>query len=437
MSSDSQRVLDCVGVGIGPSNLSLACLLQPFSQSSLRLLDQRCAFAWHEGLLLPDATIQVSFLKDLVLPVDPTSRFSFLSYLHRHKRFYHFLNARFAAVTRPEFNDYLQWICRELDNLEFSQRVVSIDFDGRFVVETEQKRYFSHNLSLGVGLAPAIPACAEGKLCDTVLHASRYLQLAERSAGKRVVVVGGGQSGAEVFLDLITRSRDDAPLACAWLSRRYNFSPLDDTPFTNEFFTPGYAEYFRQLPAAARREQLAEQKFASDGISPETLTKLYQAVYENRYRRARPAEISLRPGTELVQLVRSGSKWHLLIKHTATGLPALVETDLVVLATGYSYRVPQFLEPISPRLSMDGDEVVLNEDFSATWDGPAWNRIYMHNAGRAQWGIADPNLSLIAWRSAKIINSLLRRNVYDVDDDLPLVDWRSEPEVPLGAQVRA
>ena len=45
--------------------------------------------------------------------------------------------------------------------------------------------------------------------------------------------------------------------------------------------------------------------------------------------------------------------------------------------------------------------------------------------------------ALIAWRSAKIINSLLRRNVYDVDDDLPLVDWRSEPEVPLGAQVRA
>jgi lysine N6-hydroxylase len=65
----------------------------------------------------------------------------------------------------------------------------------------------------------------------------------------------------------------------------------------------------------------------------------------------------------------------------------------------------------------------LAEDFSIAWDGPADRRIYVQNAARDRRGIADPNLSLIAWRSAKIVNSLLGRAVYDVTDEVPLVDW--------------
>ena len=44
MSHDIKRVFDCIGIGIGPSNLSLACLLKPVADVSLRLLERRSSF---------------------------------------------------------------------------------------------------------------------------------------------------------------------------------------------------------------------------------------------------------------------------------------------------------------------------------------------------------------------------------------------------------
>ncbi|MDG9415085.1 lysine N(6)-hydroxylase/L-ornithine N(5)-oxygenase family protein, partial [Streptococcus pneumoniae] len=82
-----------------------------------------------------------------------------------------------------------------------------------------------------------------------------------RFAGRRVAVVGGGQSGAEIVLNLLNRGAD-APAALTWISRRPNFQPIDATPFTNELFTPGYVESFRALPDARRRATVARQKVA-------------------------------------------------------------------------------------------------------------------------------------------------------------------------------
>jgi lysine N6-hydroxylase len=42
--------------------------------------------------------------------------------------------------------------------------------------------------------------------------------------------------------------------------------------------------------------------------------------------------------------------------------------------------------------------------------------------------VADPNLSLIAWRSAKIINSLAGREVYNIDHESAAFDWSSRQQ---------
>src|SRR5262245_29721436 len=96
--------VDVLGIGAGPANLSLAALLAPVDSLSVRLLEQRSAVSWHPGLLLPDAMLQVSFLKDLVTPVLPTSPYSFLSFLVEHKRFYRFISAGYDRPSRAEFD---------------------------------------------------------------------------------------------------------------------------------------------------------------------------------------------------------------------------------------------------------------------------------------------------------------------------------------------
>jgi lysine N6-hydroxylase len=42
-------------------------------------------------------------------------------------------------------------------------------------------------------------------------------------------------------------------------------------------------------------------------------------------------------------------------------------------------------------------------------------------------GVADPNLSLMAWRSAIIANSLLGRQVYDVGGESSVFDFDKIP----------
>ena len=51
-------------------------------RASRRFVERQARFGWHRGMLLEDATMQVSFLKDLVTLRNPASGFSFLSYLH-------------------------------------------------------------------------------------------------------------------------------------------------------------------------------------------------------------------------------------------------------------------------------------------------------------------------------------------------------------------
>jgi lysine N6-hydroxylase len=423
MGTRTPDCIDCLGVGIGPSNLSLACLLTRVKGISAHFVDQNPHLEWHAGMLLPDTFIQVSLFKDLVTLADPTSEFSFISFLSHEGRLYEFLNARFPEIHRVEFNQYLRWVCNRLDTLEFAQRVDRVTFDGEFVVESQTKRLRARNLVLGAGLTPAVPACVQPRLCKSVFHSSTFA--AERAAlqGRRVAIIGGGQSGAEIFLDLLGREGGQAPAHCLWISRRSNLFPLDDSPFTNELFSPAYSQYYVGLPHAVRQRLVGEQKLTSDGISMSTLQAIYRAVYVNRFLRGEPVALEIRPNRELIALSQSNSGWQLVTTQQDTGVKEVVHADVVILATGYRYEIPEFLDPLRSRLSLCGGELVLNEDFSAQWEGPAHNRIYVQNGARIQRGVADPNLSLVAWRSSNIVNSLAGARIYDVQRQNPLVDW--------------
>ena len=46
------------------------------------LFERQPTFGWHTGMLLEKATMQVSFLKDLATMRNPSSTFTYVSYLH-------------------------------------------------------------------------------------------------------------------------------------------------------------------------------------------------------------------------------------------------------------------------------------------------------------------------------------------------------------------
>src|SRR4051794_11717740 len=123
---------DILGVGFGPSNLALAAAIDDNRRSgaapvSAVFLEQKERFGWHRGMLIEDSTMQVSFLKDLVMLRDPTSPYSFLAYLSARGRLVDFVNQKSFFPTRVEFHDYLEWVAGQLDDLvRYSAMVVDV-----------------------------------------------------------------------------------------------------------------------------------------------------------------------------------------------------------------------------------------------------------------------------------------------------------------------
>src|SRR5690606_3374964 len=67
-STLSNPMYDLICVGFGPASLAIAvALLESEIQPSPRVLfiEKQNQFAWHSGMLLPGARMQISFIKDM------------------------------------------------------------------------------------------------------------------------------------------------------------------------------------------------------------------------------------------------------------------------------------------------------------------------------------------------------------------------------------
>ena len=77
----TNREVELLAIGAGPSNLALAVAIEELGPAGLArnslVFERNHDIEWQLGLLLPWAKIQVSFLKDLVTLRNPRSRFSF------------------------------------------------------------------------------------------------------------------------------------------------------------------------------------------------------------------------------------------------------------------------------------------------------------------------------------------------------------------------
>lgn len=415
------EILDFIGIGIGPANMSLAALSHSLPDVTSRFYDKVREFAWHPGLLFPESFIQTSYLKDLVTPVDPTNPCSFLSFLVEHKRFYSFLTASFPAVSRAEFGQYMAWVSRSLSNLVFDCPVHEIDFqDDLWQVTTREGTRRARDIVLGTGLRPHVPDYARPFVGETLHHAIHFGRYQPEIAGRRVAVIGGGQSGAELVNHFLMDS-EALPSKLLWVGRREGFPPLDDSPFANELFSPAYSDHFQSLGDGERRRLLGRQTLASDGVSMSLLEDIYRRLYTIQLVEGQRSA-RLLPGHELAGVTRCGRGWEIEL-HRRRGGPVFEHVDVVILATGHRYEMPACLHPIADRVHRDGDQLHVREDFSVAWDGPEDRRIFLQNGARHRRGVADPNLSLMAWRSAMILNRLAGRQVYDCAVAESILDW--------------
>lgn len=416
--------LDLAGIGAGPFNLSIAALLNEQPQIKSRFFEGKEHFAWHPGLLLDNTNMQTMFLKDLVTAINPESQYSFLSYLVKNKKFYRFLSAELQCISRHEFSDYLAWAAHQMDNVQFSSRVEQVEYTGStFKLHTNQGVYQADNLCIGTGKVPFIPECAKTHIGERVFHAAEIGLRQRDFTNKRVMIIGGGQSGADIFINAL-QSKWGKPKSLDWLSRRSNYQPLDEASFTNEFFTPDYVDAFINLSPTVKNTEITNQKLTSDGITQKALLTIYQELYHRFDVLKEDKWVKLLPHRTLTHMGQDSQGFNLTASNALGQSLETHQADIVILATGFEAPYPACLRDLLPLFDMDeNNQYQMNSDFELKWEGQKTNKIFAVNAGMHSHGIAEPQLSLMAWRSAKIINRLSGEALFDTQSGPGMIDW--------------
>ncbi|WP_037973688.1 lysine N(6)-hydroxylase/L-ornithine N(5)-oxygenase family protein [Streptomyces sp. NRRL WC-3742] len=419
----AQPPYDLLGVGLGPFNLSLAALADPVPGLRTLFCDRRPDFRWHHGMLVDGARMQVPFLADLVSLVDPTSRWSFLNYLREQDRLFPFYFSERFQLPRREYDQYCRWAAEGLPTCRFGTEVTALHWEEPYyraeLTETATGRRSTvraRHLALGVGTEPVRPdAFAELAGHPGAFHSAEYLdRRADLDGARDITVVGSGQSGAEVFLDLLRRHEGDG-VRLRWLTRTRALAPMEYSKLGLEHFTPDYTRYFHGLPAPVRDGLVTAQWQLHKAASAETLAEIHDHLYERTIGRpidSVPVEIT--PGTA-VTAARPGpcGGLELHCRHTDSGAEHLLRTDAVVLATGYRAVRPAALEPLAHLVDWDeAGRYRVDLDHRVATRPELTGGLYVQNAELHTHGVGTPDLGLGAHRAAVILNAVTGRTVH-------------------------
>lgn len=392
-----------------------------------RFFEQQPSFGWHRGMLIDDATMQVSFLKDLVTLRNPASDFSFLCYLKSKGRLIDFINHKNLFPLRVEFHDYFEWAAAKVEGMvSYGHEVVGVapvvrDGTVEYLEVTVRSGeglvvHRARNLVIGTGLRPLMPEGVERG--DRVWHNSELLAKVDELEGaspSRFIVVGAGQSAAE-NVAYLHRRFPEAEI-CAVFSR-YGYSPADDSSFANRIFDPGAVdEYFAAPENVKRRLMDYHGNTNYSVVDIDLIDDLYRQMYQEKVlgnERLRFLNVS-----RLTDVKETPDKVRATVTSLVTGDETPLDADVVVLATGYSPADPLGLlgEVADHCLRDDEGRVRVERDYRIATDLDLRCGIYLQGGTEHTHGITSSLLSNTSIRVGEILDSLLDRGRKSASDE--------------------
>ncbi len=417
-----------MGIGFGPSNLALAIAVEEHNrfadENTLDAIffDRQVCFGWHRGMLIDGATMQVSFLKDLVTMRDPASRFSFLYYLNERNRLPDFINSKCLFPSRVEFHDYLEWAARQVEHLvRYGCDVVEI----RPVPSEEAVEYLdvvvhhrgdqeitvhrTRNVVIAAGMRPRLPPGVEitGRIWHNHDLLSRLDALPPGQPG-RFVVVGAGQSAAETTEYLHRRLPESVVYA---VFSRYGYSPSDDTSFANRIFDPEAVDHFFSAPQDVKTLLLAYHSNTNYSVvDPELIDELYRRTYQEKV--CGRQRLRILNACRVVEVEESANGVRVVVEFLPTGQRRALDADALVYATGYRPVDPTELlgKLAASCLRAPCGELAVERDYRVRTTERVRYGIYVQGATEHTHGITSTLLSNTAIRVGEIVRSVLERS---------------------------
>ncbi|HET8641470.1 MAG TPA: SidA/IucD/PvdA family monooxygenase, partial [Pseudonocardiaceae bacterium] len=277
--------VELLAVGAGPSSLALAVAVEELAKSELArdtlIVEQQDDVVWQRGMLLPWTQSQVSFIKDLVTLRNPRSEFTFINYLHSVGRLDQFTNMGSFTPYRMEISGYLRWVARSLPNVrvEYGRRCVSIrpfgmaDGAGEWIVQlADGGAVVCRHLVIAAGRDQHVPEAFSRVPRELMIHSTEFaarLGEIDPERTRRIVVVGGAQSAAE----MLWTAYQALPAAhCTMVMRSIGLNTYQTSKFTNELYYPSFVDEFHQARPEARAQLLREMHRTNyAGLTPDML----------------------------------------------------------------------------------------------------------------------------------------------------------------------
>ncbi|WKV73026.1 SidA/IucD/PvdA family monooxygenase [Streptomyces sp. PCS3-D2] len=413
----AHRNVELLAVGAGPANLALAIAVEelaPELAGDTLLIERERDIVWQRGMLLPDALSQVSFLKDLVTLRNPTSRFSFVNFLHAQERLDAFVNLASFVPYRSEISEYLQWVADELDTVkvEYGRECTSVEpvtgtdgeVSGWVVTLADGDTIGCRYLVIGAGRDAHVPEVFAGLPADRVIHSTQYSQRigeVRKDLPHRVAVVGGAQSAAELFGAAL---RDLPECKPTMIMRSIGLNGYESSKFTNELYYSSFIDEFYESSPEARQQLLAEMYRSNyGGLAPATLDGLYRQFYQDR--RSGEERLGMQPMTDVAAARMDGEEVVLTLVDRKSGTEREMRTDLVLLGTGFVRAMPWAVKALAAAIGLD--EINVSRNYRLDLGRPATAAVYLQGVNEATHGIADSLLSVLAGRSAEITQDIL------------------------------
>ncbi|MEI5097407.1 lysine N(6)-hydroxylase/L-ornithine N(5)-oxygenase family protein [Streptomyces sp. PmtG] len=430
MGTREHEIVDIVGIGFGPSNLSLAIALEEHPSNATdqpvtaAFFERQPAFGWHRNMLLPQATMQISFLKDLATFRNPLSRYSFVSYLHASDRLVQFVNNQDFFPTRQEFHQYLEWAESNFSDLvTYNSEVTGIrlpqggesgvhqhlEIEVRDTASGATRVVKARNVAVSTGLVPRMP---EGVRRDErVWHSSEFLaRYGEMKPGdlKNVAVVGAGQSAAEItkyLHDMLPQAQVSAILPS------YGYSVADDTPFANQVFDPAAVDHYYFGTENTRDSFWRYHKNTNYSVvDTDVIRELFRRSYEEEV--AGDKRLHFLNLTRVKEVKRSGNDTRVVLHSLLDGeTEHEMDVDALVFATGYSTMDATGLLGDVDRFCLRDDEGRhrVERDYRVITADDLACGIYLQGGTEHTHGLTSSLLSNLAVRSGEIADSLVQR----------------------------
>jgi lysine N6-hydroxylase len=417
---NNTRIYDVAGIGVGPFNLGLAALSEPVENLHCVFLDRRESFDWHPGMMLEPAHLQVPFMADLVTLADPTSHFSFLNFLKQTGRLYRFYIRENFYPLRAEYNQYCQWVAGQLESVRFSTDVLDVSYDdGVYNLSVQgpdgAEVLRARRLVLGTGTSPYVPDSCGGivEAGGLVLHNADYLSRKSELQSKRsITIVGSGQSAAELYYELL-QEIDAYGYQLNWVTRSGRFFPLEYTKLTLEMTSPEYVDYFHSLPGEQRDSLIKNQKNLYKGINSDLIDDIYDLLYTKSLTGMVDTQLHTHSSLTAAEWDPASGTHTLQLHHEEHGRDYSLQSEAVVLATGYSYKEPAFLGGIQDRIRRDTKGRFDVERNYGTGVEPG--EIFVQNAELHTHGFVTPDLGMAAYRNSVILREITGREIYPIE----------------------